>query len=141
MKANGSTVYGKATGLDADASPVEEFLMRFDVTALHGRTVSSAKLRLHVTNPAPAGGSVFPVADNTWAETSVAYDNAPAAGTTRLATLGAVSSGRWVEVELGGHITGDGTYSIRVRSAHSDGATYSSKEAATNRPHLVVTSR
>lgn len=72
-----------------------------------------------------------------WSEGSVTWNTAPTAGTV-LATLGAVTNGSWYEVNITTLITGDGTYCLRVDSSSSDGADYSSKEASSFAPQLVV---
>ena len=64
------------------------------------------------------------------------WNNAPAADTSLLAELGQVSANNWYEVNLTSHITGDGTYSLRI-SDSTGGADYSSKEGA-NAPKLLV---
>lgn len=42
------------------------------------------------------------------------WNNAPAADTTLVASLGSVSTNTWYEVDLTSLVTGDGTYSLRV---------------------------
>lgn len=134
------TNYGNATGLKADNSPVEMSFLKFVVTGTGG-TVTAAKLRLFVADPSPVGGQFRNVPDNSWAEGSVTWSNAPAASSTNIASLGAVSTGTWVEVDVFSLIKGDGTYSLRISSTSSDGAIYDSKEFsdAARRPQLVLT--
>ncbi|MCI0556432.1 MAG: Tox-REase-5 domain-containing protein [Anaerolineae bacterium] len=74
--------------------------------------------------------------DNTWQEETITWSNAPAAETTMLAELGAVSPNTWYEVNLTTHITSDGTYSLRISDSQG-GADYSSKEGA-NAPKMLV---
>jgi hypothetical protein len=134
------TNYGTATGLKADNSPVEMSFLKFVVTGTGG-TVTAAKLRLFVADPSPSGGQFRHVPDNSWAEGSVTWSNAPAASSTNIASLGAVSTGTWVEVDVFSLVKGDGTYSLRISSTNSDGVIYNSKEFsdATRRPQLVLT--
>jgi hypothetical protein len=134
------TNYGTATGLKADNSPVEMSFLKFVVTGTGG-TVTAAKLRLFVADPSPVGGQFRHVPDNSWAEGSVTWSNAPAASSTNIASLGAVSTGSWVEVDVFSLVKADGTYSLRISSTNSDGAIYNSKEFsdATRRPQLVLT--
>ena len=65
------------------------------------------------------------------------WNTAPAADTTLLASLGAVSVNTWYEVDITSLITGDGTYSLRI-SDSIGGADYYSKEGS-NPPELVLT--
>jgi hypothetical protein len=66
----------------------------------------------------------------------VTWNNAPTADTGVLASLGSVSPSTWYEVNLTSHVTGDGTYSLRISDSQG-GADYSSKEGA-NAPKLLV---
>jgi hypothetical protein len=135
-----STNYGTATGLKADGSPVEMSFLKFVVTGTGG-TVTAAKLRVFVADPSPSGGQFRNVPDNSWAEGSITWSNAPAASSTNIASVGAASTGTWVEVDVFSLVKGDGTYSVRISSTNSDGVIYDSKEFsdATRRPQLVIT--
>lgn len=130
--------YGAATSLQVDNSPVKHILIKFTVSGLNGKQVSNAKLRFYNLDPSSKGGDFYAVSDNSWQQATVTWNNAPAALTTQLASLGAVSAGNWYEIDLTSLITGDGTYSLRISSTSSDGADYSSKEG-TNPPQLVIT--
>ena len=133
-----------ATTLQVDDSPIKHFLLKFDVTGINSQTVTNAKLCLYNVDGASAGGDpstgsgqrFHHVSDDTWQEETVTWNNAPAADTQVLASLGAVSPNTWYEVDLTSHVTGDGTYSLRV-SDSVGGADYSSKEG-TNDPKLLV---
>jgi hypothetical protein len=67
--------------------------------------------------------------NNSQQEETVTWNNAPAADTTLLAALGAVTPNTWDEVDLTAHITADGTYSLRVPDSVG-GADYSSNEGS-----------
>ena len=132
-----ATNYGSATKLEVDNSPVKHFLMRFTVSGLGGRPVRSAKLRLHAVDPASKGGDFRAVADTSWTQSAVTWNNAPAANATPFATLGAVAVGSWYEVDLTSLVKADGEVSLRVTSTSSDGADYYSKEGSLP-PQLLV---
>lgn len=131
--------HGSARDLHVDNSPAKAFLLKFNVSGVGASTVSSAKIRLHVTDPSTRGGD-FSAASASWAESTVTWESAPPAG-VRVGTLGAVTTGTWQEVPLAaGTVSGDGVVSIRVDSTSSDGADYDSKEAgASLAPQLVLT--
>ena len=97
-----------------DNSPAKHFLLKFDVAGVNGQTVTNAKLCLYNTDGANAGGNFHHVSDDTWQEETVTWNNAPTADTQVLASLGAVSPNTWYEVDLTSHVTGDGTYSLRI---------------------------
>jgi len=136
-----SSNYGSLSTLEADNSPVKNFLMKFTVTGVGFKQVLDAKLRLYCVNSSSGSGGEFRAAtSNAWTELTVSWGNAPAVSSTVLASLGSVSSSRWYEVSVRPFITGDGTYSVRVTSPSSDGADYSSSEGSSSiAPQLVVT--
>jgi hypothetical protein len=128
--------FGSGGTIQVDNSPVKHFLLKFTVTGIAGRTVTSAKLRLRCVDPATSGGDIRRVLDTGWSETSVNWNNAPAAEPAVVSSLGAVVAGNWYEVDLP-FVTGDGTYAVRVSSTSTNGADYSSREGAFA-PQIVV---
>jgi hypothetical protein len=131
--------FGTSSILESDSSPVEDFLLKFNVEIPAGKTVTSAKLRLYNVDASPAGGRFFIAANNSWTETAVTWNNAPATtSSTPFASLGAVAANNWYEVNLP-NITASNTYSYRVKNSNSDNADYRSKEgSAANAAQLVV---
>ncbi|HWR64711.1 MAG TPA: DNRLRE domain-containing protein, partial [Bellilinea sp.] len=128
---------GSATSVVVDNSPVQNFLIKFQVDGLAGRTVTHATLKLHNVSSSDIGGYFYRVNDQSWTEETVNWNNVPAADATEIAALGAVAIGNWYSVDLTSLITADGTYSLRVMSTSTNGADYSSKEGA-NPPVLEV---
>ena len=123
-----------------DNSPQKNFLMKFSVSGVNARQVLSAKLRLYAVDPSDAGGNFHRVVDNSWSEGTVTWNNAPAADPARVAWLGGVTNGNWYAADITPLITGDGTFSLRVDTASTNGADYSSKEGlAAFVPQLVLT--
>jgi len=138
-KDTASTNDGAGAAVAGDLSPVRNGLLNFTVTGTAGQPIKSARLRLHVSNASPKGGVLYPVADTTWTEGAVTWANAPASGSTAVATVGAVNLGQWIDVDVSSHVKAEGTYSLRLKGGSTDGVGYTSKEAAANRPQLVVT--
>ena len=130
--------YGTSTQFVVDNSPVRNMLLKFTVSGVGTKTVTSAKLRLFCVDPSPYGGDFRRVADTTWQEGTVTWNTAPPADSTSLGILGKVVAGTWYEVDVKSLVTGDGTFSLKGISTNSDGAYYSSKEGA-NPPQLVIT--
>ena len=140
VSGSSSTNFGADPALKVDASPRQEFLIKFNVSGIGSSAIASAKLRLRNTNSSPFGGELRPVVDTTWQEETVTWGNAPAASTTVVGSLGAVSSGNWYEIDVGSHVIGDGVYSFRMVSPNSDGADYVSKEGTAGLgPELRIT--
>jgi hypothetical protein len=142
---NGSTSYAAKTELQAvGGSTVKEIYIRFDVIGLPaGASVSSAKLRLYVTNDSTSGGIVQSMSNTAWAESVTWNFNKPEIDGPVLATIGAVAINTPIEVNLGGAITGNGSYSfgIKLPSNITNTVGYASREHSTsgNRPQLVIT--
>jgi hypothetical protein len=143
MPGTPTTNYGGTTVLDADNSPVEHFLIKFTAPEIVGKSIVGAKLRLHCVNSSDRGGDFHRVSDNSWAESSVNWSNAPAYDASNLASLSSASSNSWYEVDLTSLVAeealGDGIFSLRVNSTSTDGADWASKErSALLAPQLVV---
>jgi Bacterial Ig domain/Fibronectin type III domain len=135
-----NTNYGTKTNLSVDASPVQESYLKFQLTGLTGNTITSAKLRLYVSdNGSVKGGSVAKMSNTSWTETGVTYNNRPAIDGATLSTLGAVNIGSGYEFNVTPAVTGDGTISLGLKTSSSDGVHYSSREDTTHAPQLVVT--
>ena len=104
-----TTNYGTAKKLNAD-QPDEETYVRFGVAGVSG-TVQQATLRLWVTNGSTNGPSVYGTT-NEWTEGGLTWNNRPAATTGVLDTVQNAPSGSWVEYDVTGHVTGEGTFSL-----------------------------
>ncbi len=138
-----NSTFGSDASLQVDNSPVKHILLKFAVAGIGSGTVTSVKLRLHCVDSSGVGGSVHRVTGtSTWTEGAVTWNNAPQYATVPLATLGAVSSGSWYEVDLTGWVTADGVVSLRMTSTASNGADYTSRQGAAGfAPQLVVTTQ
>jgi hypothetical protein len=113
--------------------------LQFNVSGLTG-PVTSAKLRLSVTDASPDGGSVFDVS-NVWTETGINWNNAPQpTSVTPLASAGVVAKGAIVNINLplAEFSRSNGTYSFELVTSSSDSAIYNSKQSSSP-PQLVLT--
>ncbi|MDQ3952508.1 MAG: DNRLRE domain-containing protein [Actinomycetota bacterium] len=131
-----ATSFGTSTFLYADASPVMQSFLRFDVSGIAGRTVTDVKLRVFVNDPSPSGGTVHRVPSTSWGE-SITYDTKPSYDAGALGSFGAVSLNSWHEVSLGPIVGGNGPVALAVDSTSSDAARWSSRETV-NPPQLIV---
>ena len=129
--------FGAVNRLNADMSPGQNFLMKFDVSGIGTRSIQKATLRLFCANKSGQGGDFHSV-DNNWSEDTVTWDNAPLAEADVIASLGPVVRLTWVEVDLTSLITEDGVYSLRVMAPSRDGADYRSKEKPVFAPELSL---
>ncbi len=132
-----NTLYGTTPDLRlrADATSNWRSFLRFDVAGVPG-PVARATLRLYVDDGSKDGGTLQSVS-SAWSEATLTYANAPALDGPALATLGAVTTGQWVEIDVTPAVTGDGSYAFGLRNGNTDSAYYSSREGA-NPPQLVV---
>ena len=144
-QASPSSSYATSSTFSAvdSSSSAKQIYIRFTVSGLPaGAAVSSAKLRLYVTNDSTSGGIVQSVSNTTWLE-ALTWDSKPAIDGPVRATFGAVAVNTTVEIELGAAITGNGSYSfvIALPVGNSNTVGYASRESssAANRPQLVIT--
>jgi hypothetical protein len=142
-QASPSTAHGSETKVAIVASPsAKQAFLRFRVSGLpEGASVSSAKLRLVVTNDSTSGGVFNRITSTTWPE-SITWTTKPAIDGPQIASLGAVALSAVVEVDVTAYVTGNGTYSFAIShpSGNTNNLYYASREATTvaNRPQLVV---
>ncbi|HYM81404.1 MAG TPA: DNRLRE domain-containing protein, partial [Candidatus Limnocylindria bacterium] len=118
--------------------------LKFEVTGLAG-PVQRAVLRLYVTDESPNGGTPYLVSNNyrntttPWVESSLTWDLAPTIGSNPAGLApGAAVVDRWLEFDVTAAITGNGTYSLVLKSSSTNSVIFSSKEG-TYPPELVVT--
>jgi 3-phytase len=146
-----TTNYGSSAQVSVDGSPVTDAYMKFDLTDLAGKTLTSAQLRVHTTTSSTAGSpdsqslTVLPTTANTWSEGTLTYNNRPGHGNS----LGNLASGATspnttytktlslteMQAQLGGFST------ITMYQVGSNGVDIDSSEVSTvaNRPTLILT--
>lgn len=137
--------YGTETKIEADNDPVKRSLMKFQVSGVGDRTVTSVKLRLTCSNSSGRGGELRAVGTD-WAESGllgVNWATQPAVDLSApaLGSMGPVTSGTTYLVDLpASFIHGDGTYALVLTSGASDGADFRSREkGASVAPQLILT--
>src|SRR5947209_17014532 len=136
-EATPDTNAGAATTLQASASPVLESYVRFSPAGLVG-TVTSARLRLWVVDASVDGPALYPT-DPGWTETGITWATKPGRTEPVVADLGAVTARTRVEYDVTSLVHGDGPHSFVVAGQSGDRSDFASREAAANRPELVVT--
>lgn len=137
---NPSGNFGSAVVLRARTSPITNSYLRFTVSGLNGASVVSAKLRLYAVQSVSQAVVVRPVSDNTWAENSITYSNAPAAGSQLSSSASAISAGTWITLDVSSRVGAAGTYSFAITSPGAGAADFASREAGSaTAPQLVLT--
>jgi hypothetical protein len=129
-------VDAQVAGLDSAA----EGYLKFDLQGLAELNVSSATLRLFVTNGSLNAQTVKHVNDNSWTEGTLTYANHPAKDATITTFIPDTAVGTWFDVPLTSAVAaGAGSFlSISMENAGADGFSFSSEEAASNRVELIV---
>ena len=130
--------YGLATQLNVDGSPVRIAYMKFDLTSLAGRTITSAKLRLRITGSSSSTQNIKTIS-NSWSQSTVTYNTRPALGSVVTTFVGG-SSGVWKEIDLTSFVNSNkgNTVSIAIDSAGGDGLDFYSKESSIDKPYLQI---
>jgi acid phosphatase type 7 len=128
--------YGTSTQLRGDNSPVVRSYLRFNVQGVSG-AVTSATLRVYANSSASGGYNIRGVSNDTWAETAITYDNAPAVGNV-LGSSGSFSSGVWTSVSVTAYVTGNGTYNLALTVPGSQAISFASRESGSHAPQLII---
>lgn len=131
--------YGTTGSLKGDSSPNQDILMNFTVSGIGTKTVKSAKIRLYVTNGSDRGGDIYKLLSTSWNEANVTWNTAPAQDSSVIASLGTTAKDSYAEFDLTGKIVADGVYGFKISLTSSNNVIYNSKEAAANKPQLVLT--
>ena len=137
-QSNPDTNYGTKTSLLIDSSPTTRSYLRFIVSGLNGSAIQSAKLRIYANSANSAGYSISAVSDNTWAETSITFNNSPPAGAALYSSM-PCSKGAWADIDISSFVKAEGTYNLVITTTSSTNTNLASRESGANAPQLVVT--
>jgi hypothetical protein len=133
---NPTANYGTLTTLRVDGSPVLRSYLRFTVLGLSG-PVTRATLRIFANSASSQGGTASGVSDNTWSESTINYNNAPALGST-LGSSGSFGAGVWISMDVTAYVTGNGTYNLALTTPGSTAVSLASRQSAANAPQLII---
>jgi hypothetical protein len=132
-----NTNYGTSTRLVADGSPVSRAYLRFQLQGMTG-TVTQATLRVLARSSSSSPGvDLRAVSINTWGETTITYNNAPAVGGTVFVS-GALVSGQWLSLDATALVKGNAPVSMALTTTNATARAFSSREDGTSDPQLVV---
>ncbi|HEY9152202.1 MAG TPA: DNRLRE domain-containing protein [Anaerolineales bacterium] len=134
---NPNSNYGQSRSLRVDSSPVVNSYLRFNVQGLSGKPILRARLLIYANSAATRGITVQSVVDNTWVESTINYNNAPAMRNI-LVNSGYVAAGSWVTLDVTPYITGEGTFSFGISTSGSTEINLASRESGADSPQLVV---
>jgi hypothetical protein len=114
--------------------------MKFDLQSLATLDIQQATLRMFVTSGSPHVQTLTQVADTNWTENAITYNSRPPKGATITTFIPGSTTNAWREVEITSAVEfGAGSLmSLAIENSGSDGYTFNSDEAASNRLELVV---
>ena len=140
VRADQPTVnFGTATSLRVDNDPVSVSYLKFDV---QGLTTAPTRATLKVVSPISSTTPINAksVADTTWTETGVTYNNAPAVGQTPVASDTPTTTNDVLSFDVTSLVGGNGLVSIALDTTSSTSKSPPSRENPTveYRPQLVV---
>jgi hypothetical protein len=128
--------YGTQTQLRADNSPVVRSYLRFNVQNLTGR-ITRVTLRIYANSALSQGIDARGVTDNSWTESGINYNNAPAVGGV-LGSSGSIAANTWKTIDVTSFVTGNGVFNLAVTTNSSTAVSLASRQAGANAPQLVV---
>jgi hypothetical protein len=135
-ESNPTTNYGSSTLLRADGSPIMRSYLRFNVQGVSG-TITRVTLRVYANSASTLGYNIGNVTNNTWTESTITYNNAPAIGSS-VGSSGSFGAGVWTTVNVTSLVTGNGTLNLGLYTSSSTAISFNSRQASTNPPQLIV---
>ena len=129
--------FGASTALRADGSPIMRSYLRFDLTGVSS-PITRATLRLYARSTHRTGYEVRPVADSSWEERAITYQNAPAAGSTVIARSGPFSTGQWTSVDVTTLARPGSVFSLAIVTSDARQMNLASRESGSTAPQLVL---
>jgi hypothetical protein len=142
--------HGSDPALYVDSSPTKITYLRFDTSALAGQTLTAATLRITTTSSSSSGSPdtqvVHPVANSSWTESGLTYNTRPAVGPANLGSVASTASNTTYSITLNASqlqslIGGQLTLALDATGGTGDAFYINSREAAANRPQLVLTAQ
>lgn len=136
-EASPNATHGTDISLNADGGTgiQRQALLRFDASAIAG-TVTSAHLRLYVTNGTGNGPAVVPTA-TTWSESAVSWATKPAATGGAVADATTMALGAYFDYDVTAAVVAGQPVSLSLVPQSTDGLVVDSREGA-HPPELIV---
>lgn len=110
--------------------------LRFNVQGITG-TITRVTLRVYANSASSTGYNIGNVTDNTWTESTINYNNAPAIGSP-VGSSGSFGAGIWTTVDITSLVTGNSTINLGLYTPSSTAISFNSRQATTNTPQLIV---
>lgn len=136
-KAKPTTNLGTSNELGSDGDPQRRAFLRFNVSGVSGN-VTRARVRCYATNGSVNAPAIYSTS-NGWSESSITWNNQPAASGSALSDVGAIGFNAWVEFDVTKKVVANGSYDFVLIPTSTDSLVCNSREASSNKPQLVVT--
>ena len=136
-QSNPSENFGSNRSIRVDGSPELHSYLRFTVTGIGSSSVTKVTLRIFANSSSSRGYKVIEVADTSWNEKEINYDNAPDLG-DQVTTSKKFPSNKWVSADLTGFISADGNVSLALTGIDERQINLASREDNDHKPQLVV---
>ena len=118
-----------------------ESYLKFDLTAEAVTSVGLAKLRLYCKQDDGGNAQLYQVTDDNWTETGITWGTKPASGSLIGSKPGSPGYMEWdVTSFVNNELSGNRIISFKIVSDADAFIIFNSKEAATNKPELIVES-
>jgi cell division septation protein DedD len=136
---NAAFNFGQVTTLQTDSSPIKEAYLKFNLQSLGGLSIPLATLRMFVADGSGHLQNIKQVADNSWTEDTLTFNNRPPKGAT-ITSFTQSSGGVWVELNITSYVAANaGSFmSLAIDSNGTNPFAFNSAEAASNRVELVI---
>ena len=137
-QASPNTNYGTQTSLSVDSATNDDdnFLIRFSLSGVNTSQINRARLLLYATDGTDFGPQ-YCATTASWSETSVTWNNQPVCNSNNLGGGATVANNSWVSYNVLG-ATQAGWSSFRFTPQSTNDFVANSREAASNRPQLIL---
>ena len=110
--------------------------VKFNVTGLTS-TISSATLRIKIGPVTIPSAVIYPVADNSWGEFTITWNNAPSFGFS-IASVGPLAANTWVDIDVTALISGNGIHTLGITAQQDTPNMYFRSRQSTDKPLLII---
>src|SRR3989344_5150784 len=132
---------GTENTLRVKTTPTKITYLKFDLTSFLGKTVNSVKLKIWIADSSNGSMELKQVADNSWTEKGITYNNRPAPGKT-LNTFTPVKSGVYQEIDISAYVKGNlgKIISLAIQTSSTNELELRSRNVSdqSKRPVLVI---
>ena len=130
-----TTNFGTRTSFPVDNSPQQTAYLKFNIPT--GTDLSGGvKLKIFAQSNHSTGVTSYSVANTTWTETGITYDNAPTVGEAS-GKSGPLAASTWAEIDVKSAVASTGAVSLALKTASNTALRMTSREG-TNKPQLVI---